>query len=162
MAGKSSVPDAVYYVNIPILGRSSARKINDTEKLLLQLNQCKKTLEQKDAALRHYQSVIREKDREIKELNNLLENYTNVRQGKKNSEGHEKVYDDYYKHYDTIEFRLPRKVQDMDKVDLWKSCCGMYQVNTGYTCQYTLIILIDRHHSVNVDRPFIKCSLNHW
>jgi hypothetical protein len=39
------------------------------------------------------------------------------------------IHDDYYKHYDTIEFRLPRKVQDMDKVDLWKSCCGMYQTS---------------------------------
>ena len=43
-------------------------------------------------------------------------------------EAHEDINNDFYKYYKWIEFNLPMKLKEMDKPEIWKHFCNIYQV----------------------------------
>ena len=74
-------------------------------------------------------------------------------------EAHEDINNDFYKYYKWIEFNLPMKLKEMDKPEIWKMFCNIYQV-LFHTCTKH-VYYIARHPFYNVVKPFIVFLWSH-
>ena len=75
-------------------------------------------------------------------------------------EAHEDINNDFYKYYKWIEFNLPMKLKEIDKLEIWKMFCNIYQVYM-FVIHNNISFIITRHHFYNVVKLFTVFLWSH-